>query len=142
MLAIIAEVAVGIVGGTDALWSRQTRAALDELPDGIGGVGMHDGGAIRDGHAGEIVGAVIVETEVLQESAMGFHQTIGVVIEIAPVGGVPALFVDGIDGIGRALVGVAAGLPGMVDGGQTPVLPGFMIAKRELTPLLDTNYWI
>ena len=51
---------------------------------------------------------------------MGFHETIGIVIEETPVGGVsvPALLIDAIDGIRRALVVIAPGLPGMVDGGQ------------------------
>ena len=89
---------------------------------GIGLVGMHDGGAIWCGHAGEIVGPVVVEAEVLPEAAMGFHKTVGIVVEETPVGGVPALLIDAIDGIRRALVVIAPGLAGMVDGGQAPVL--------------------
>ena len=51
---------------------------------------------------------------------MGLNQTIGIVVEIAPVGGVavPALLIDGIDGVWRALVGIAPGLVGMVGGGE------------------------
>ena len=47
MLAIIGEIAIGIVVGMQALGSWQATAALDERSDGIGLVGMHDGGAIR-----------------------------------------------------------------------------------------------
>ena len=81
---------------------------------------MHDGGAIWCGHAGEIVGLVVVEGEVLKKATMGFHETIGIVVEEAPVGGVsvPAFLGDAIDGIRRALVVIAPGLPGMVDGGR------------------------
>ena len=49
---------------------------------------------------------------------MGLDKTVGVVIEIAPVGGVPALLIDGIDGVWGALVGIAPGLAGMVGGGR------------------------
>ena len=83
---------------------------------GIGLVGMHDGGAIRCGHAGEVIRLVIVEGEVLKKATMGFHKTIGIVIEETPVGGVPAFLGDAIDGVRGALVVIAPGLPGMVDG--------------------------
>jgi hypothetical protein len=55
---------------------------------------------------------------------MGLNQTIGIVVEEAPVGGVaaPAFLIDGIDGVRGALVVIAPGLPGMVDGGQTAFL--------------------
>ena len=122
MLAIIGEIAVLVVGGTQAHVLAQTRSAMDEHPDGIGVVGAHDGGAIGAGHAGEVVGAVVVEGEVLSQATMGLHQTVGVVIEEAPVGGVPALLVDGIDGVWRALMAIASCLSGMVDGSKTPVL--------------------
>ena len=93
MLAIIGEIAVVVVVGMQALGSWQATSALDERSDGIGLVGMHDGGAIRRGHAGEIVGLVVVEGEVLKKATMGFHEAIGIVIEETPVGGVsvPAL---------------------------------------------------
>jgi hypothetical protein len=63
----------------------------------------------------------MVEGEVLEKAIMGFHETIGVVVEEAPVGGVsvPAFLGDAIDGIRRALVVIAPGLSGMVDGGKT-----------------------
>ena len=41
MLAIIGEVAIGIVVGMQALGSWQATAALDERSDGVGLVGMH-----------------------------------------------------------------------------------------------------
>jgi hypothetical protein len=65
---------------------------------------------------------------------MGFHETIGIVIEETPVGGVsvPAFLGDAIDGIRRALVVIAPGLPGMVDGGKTPVLTvAFIVVGGE-----------
>ena len=92
VVTIIDEIAIGIVGGTQALMFAKSAPALDKLPDGIGLVRTHDGGAIGGGHAGEVIGAVVVEGEVLQQATMGFHQTIGVVIEIAPVGGVSSAF--------------------------------------------------
>lgn len=60
---------------------------------------------------------------VLLESAMGLNQAIGVVVEVAPVGGVlvSALLVDGIDGVWGALVVIAPRLPWMIDGGQAAV---------------------
>ena len=81
---------------------------------------MQDGGSMGSGRAGEIVGLVVVEAEVLKKATMGFHKTIGIVVEEAPVGGVPvpAFLGDAIDGIRRALVVIAPGLPGMVDGGR------------------------
>ena len=109
--------------------------APDELPDGVGAVGTQDGGAIWGGHAGEVIGAVVVEGEVLQQATMGFHQTVGVVVEETPVGGVSALLSDGIDGVWGALVGIAPGLVGMVDGSQTPVLAVFIGRKQDLTTM-------
>ena len=78
---------------------------------------MQDGGSMGSGRAGEIVGLVVVEGEVLPEATMGFHKTIGIVVEEAPVGGVSAFLGDAIDGVRGALVVIAPGLPGMVDGG-------------------------
>ena len=94
---------------------------------------MQDGGSMGSGRAGEIVGLIMVEGEVLKKAPMGFHEAIGIVIEETPVGGVsvPAFFGDAIDGVRRALVVIAPGLPGMVDGGKTPVLTVVLVVARN-----------
>ena len=133
-LAIIGEIAVLVVVGMQALGSWQATAALDEHSDGIGLVGMHDGGAIWCGHAGEVIRPVIVEIEVLPQATMGLDKTVGGIVEETPVGGVfvPALLIDAIDGVRGALVVIAPGLPGMVGGSEAA---GMAVVRNKTRPL-------
>lgn len=65
------------------------------------------------------------------QSFQRLRHAVDVVLEEMPAFGVPALLSDGMDGVWGALVIIAPGLPGMVDGGRRAGMGVALVTARN-----------